>query len=407
MLDNLRDEYGFRPTQTALFETFHFMHVLQQIVCGYICGTNIFRWKNHLPNYKRRQTKSSVDTYFYRFEFQGRGTVHLHLLVWLNNFSQTQYHSFRADIPPTESELHSYVMKHQTSDKPSRSLTLQECHTYVDIHDGHKTLHMIHDANAFAANLRGYIDTILPSLACSMDVQTTDGRGMILRYVASYASKWNETFHRDSMFARDVNPYSAAFHYLVNLTLCEPEMWSLLSSHKLAYAHGITVDFVVPTPDTAGENTLLNLYYNRAAIHHQMNFTQWLRQYHANTKKNCGEHLPVFVGIRFLSLFNEIFFFQYLLMNHPHDTLNDILPDHGNIPRQLRHFKTASFLTPGVLERDTFHGILESEGNKDHYICTALAYISSLNDMLVAYENGYFPQSEAQLTPETVPCQFQ
>ena len=78
-------------------------------------------------------------------------------------------------------------------------------------------------------------------------------------------------------------------------------------------------------------------------------------------------------------------------MTHPHGTLNDILPDHGNIPSQLRHFKTASLLIPGMLERETFQSVLESEGNKDHYTNTALAYISSLKDMLVAYENGYLP----------------
>ena len=164
---------------------------------------------------------------------------------------------------------------------------------------------------------------------------------------------------------------------------------------------------MVPTPDNAGENMLLNLYYNRPEMHHQMNFTQWLRQYHANTKKSCGEHLPVFVGIKFLSLFNEIFFFQYLLMNHPHDRLTEILPDHGNIPRQLRHFKTASLLTPGLLERETLQSMLQSEGNKDHYINTALAYIGSLKNMLVAYENNYLTHSESQETPETFPCQFQ
>ena len=103
-LHNFQQEYGFRPTQTALFETFHFMHVLEQIVCGYICGTNTLRWKNQMLHYNRRQNKSSVDTYFYRFEFQGRGTVHLYLLVWLNNFSQTQYHTFHADIPPRQSD---------------------------------------------------------------------------------------------------------------------------------------------------------------------------------------------------------------------------------------------------------------------------------------------------------------
>ena len=119
--------------------------------------------------------------------------------MWLNNFSHTQYDTFRADIPPQQSDLHSYLMKHQTSDKPSPSLKLQDRPTYVESHDGKETFHMIHDANAFAVNLRAYIDTILPSLACSMDVQTTDGRGMIRRYVASYISKWSETFHRDSI----------------------------------------------------------------------------------------------------------------------------------------------------------------------------------------------------------------
>ena len=129
-------------------------------------------------------------------------------------------------------------------------------------------------------------------------------------------------------------------------------------------------------------------------MHHQMSFTQWLRQHHANTHKNCGQHLPVSVGIKFLSLFNEIFFFQYLSMNHPHERLNDILPDHGNIPRQLRHFKTASLLTPGLPERETFQSIIN----------TALAYIGSLKDMLVAYQNNYLTHSESQVT---LPCKFQ
>ena len=70
-LHNIKQRNTLGPTQTPFFETTHFIHVLEQIVRGYLCGTNDQRWKSHFFNYNGLPRKTSVKTFFYRFEFQG------------------------------------------------------------------------------------------------------------------------------------------------------------------------------------------------------------------------------------------------------------------------------------------------------------------------------------------------
>ena len=47
-LDQLRSQTGHGPTQLAAFETCHIAHTLEQIVGGYLCGSNDKRWSNHV-----------------------------------------------------------------------------------------------------------------------------------------------------------------------------------------------------------------------------------------------------------------------------------------------------------------------------------------------------------------------
>ena len=51
-------------------------------------------------------------------------------------------------------------------------------------------------------NLRAYIDTLSPTLKCSMDVQTTDGSGMLMRYTSSYILKWSDAFDSAALSRR-------------------------------------------------------------------------------------------------------------------------------------------------------------------------------------------------------------
>ena len=83
-LDAISRCTGYGPTANACHETFHFMHVLEQIARGNLCGSNDSNWRNHLFSFNRTKRKN-INIYFYRFEFQKCGTVHIHLLVWLKN----------------------------------------------------------------------------------------------------------------------------------------------------------------------------------------------------------------------------------------------------------------------------------------------------------------------------------
>ena len=75
-----------RPTKQAGFETVHIAHTLEQIVCGYLCGSNDARWNKHVFSYENKKGRSNINTYYSRYEFQKRGTMHLHLLVWFEKY---------------------------------------------------------------------------------------------------------------------------------------------------------------------------------------------------------------------------------------------------------------------------------------------------------------------------------
>ena len=87
-------------------------------------------------------------------------------------------------------ELKYYVDKHQLSNKTALPL-FDNLSTVVTNHTA-ESLRICHPFDAFTQGLRGYIDTLLPALKSSMDVQTSNGRCMVLKYVSSYVSKWKE-----------------------------------------------------------------------------------------------------------------------------------------------------------------------------------------------------------------------
>lgn len=90
---------GRGPTYLPMLETAHITHVLEQVVRGHLCGSNSQRWRQHLFSNTTNPMSQNVETYFYRFEFQGRGTVHMHLLVWLKDIRRIRAELIQATIP--------------------------------------------------------------------------------------------------------------------------------------------------------------------------------------------------------------------------------------------------------------------------------------------------------------------
>ena len=190
---------------------------------GYLCGSNDAKWNRHVFSFNNEKNRSNINTYFYRFEFQKRGTVHIHLLVWLKNISKIQHSLVRADVPYEDVDVAYLVKKLQPSDRDS--LPLNNNHSSFKSTNGVTTFSLFHPHEAFTTNLRAYIYTLMPTLQCRMDFQTTNGRSMLLKYVTSYVSKWKDAYNNDALYSPHTTPYQAAYRHIREMEPCEPEMW--------------------------------------------------------------------------------------------------------------------------------------------------------------------------------------
>ena len=128
-------------------------------------------------------------------------------------------------MPHDNPDLLYLASNYQQSDKPSSSLRLQETESHFTKVRDKTTLHLKHPAEAFACNLRAYISTALPALECSMDFQTTENRAMLLRYVTSYVTKWQDGISSDSLYSYNISGSQAAVRYVMEMKPAEPKMW--------------------------------------------------------------------------------------------------------------------------------------------------------------------------------------
>ena len=345
---------GKGPTQLACLETIHIVHLLEQTVRGYICGTNTNRWVRHLLNYNNTRTQTNVTNFFYRLEFQGRGTTHVHLLVWLKDISYMQYRLIRADVPWDDRDLAFLVCDLQPSHKDAMPLQPLPTHVAVAQHGNGKKLRVRHPADAFAMNSRAYIASLIPFLKCRMDVQTTDHRSMILRYVTSYVSKFKDARSNDSLYSRHVTPAMAAYRHLADMKPLEPEMIVTLTSAKLAWSNNSTKRYIPPRPINAAESAMVTKYLARPVDAHSLTLLEFLRQY--DTAKSTPKPYKrgvALVGVKYVSVFNPVFFFQHLLLNVTFTSLEDIVhPDHERLPEDLKHFAAALAHQRGVWDDD-------------------------------------------------------
>jgi len=102
------------------------LHTLEQICRGYIAGANDTKWKKHVLSDTRSPANRNVRMYFYRFEFQKRGTPHVHMLVLLKSMKNLHPHRFSASVPLDNSLLADVVTTTQSSSKPHLSMPLRE-----------------------------------------------------------------------------------------------------------------------------------------------------------------------------------------------------------------------------------------------------------------------------------------
>ena len=122
--------HNLQPTGDAFAETLQIIHSLQQIVLGFLSCSNHHQWKRHLLANHKHKDRSNVPAYFYRLEFQKRGTPHIHALFWINKIKSINTKTMTSLIPLHDPELAHQVAYTQTSrfqtytHRPQRSPTM-------------------------------------------------------------------------------------------------------------------------------------------------------------------------------------------------------------------------------------------------------------------------------------------
>ena len=184
-------------------ETLHLAHVLTQAVKGLLTGANEGLQNKREHVFSSGEGPGKVRHWVARLEFQdgkrkrhvhrngqfyhGRGTVHVHILLWLSDMHAMELPSkIRADIPgEDEAEMRDLVLGSQL-DYTSSGWPVREEPTEVQEEEQRLKLH--HPREAFERCCRAYLPDVLAALRCHVDVQASDGRAMILKYCASTLS---------------------------------------------------------------------------------------------------------------------------------------------------------------------------------------------------------------------------
>ena len=295
----------------------------------------------------------------------------------------------RADCPDGASHLKYYVNKYQYSSHTSIPVSQQDTHFVDTPTDTQMTIY--HSREAFVTGLRGYIATLLPMLKCRMDVQISDRKQMLLRYVTSYVSKWQDSFTTTGMYNTCLTPCQAAMTHLKDLHPCEPEMWMTFPSIKPSCSSSNTEKYTPPTFLTVENNTTARKYRQRPQNLEHMSFFQWLRAVtHQAPRPKLYRHQHTLVGIKYLSLSKEEYFFQYVLINHLHRDLNELKPLLNlSAPVHLLYFKAATEKLPDIWTSAIhIRQMLERDGHREHYILTVTASVNTLLDALHMCAHG-------------------
>ena len=262
-------------------ETLHIAHVLAQTVVGLLTGSNKKTstdhggaWKRHILSAKDGSGKKTVVNFFARLEFQdgkrkryvnmeeaatqfyhGRGTVHVHLLVWLEHVETVQLERAISATAPSDNEpLCSLVEGSQRSYSGS-GWPRQDEPSFYDAEAGILRLQHLADdylkvnAKGVPEGIRAYVVDLISSLLCHTDVQMSDGRGMLLRYVSGYVPKFSDSFTSDWLDDA-ASDYCVARRVLTDYHPLEPEMALQLAMQWFpqCFAGGSLQRFVVPVP---------------------------------------------------------------------------------------------------------------------------------------------------------------
>lgn len=330
-------KHDFIPTACGAIETLHIAHTLEQICKGYIAGSNTADWESHTDHHVFHDTKmrpGNVSCVFFRFEYQKRRTIHLHMLVWLKSISNIKLSLLSATIPEDDEEMAFLVDRIQGSDHPSPFLTL--CNDNSSVHEN--KLRLKHTKKDAEVNLRAYIPTVIGTLNSRMDVQASDGKAALMKYVSSYVTKLQEP--HDALRSTKTTPFQVAMPFLINDHPGEPEMAMAFSKTSMSYCNLSRYKLVPPVSVQYFEkSSIFKKYMSRPSSEEGLTCLQYCRQNTISKSTPTCSSRNNLVGVKYKYIFSKQFFFQYTIVNTPFRELKDIThPSFSSVRDDLKGF---------------------------------------------------------------------
>ena len=375
---------GSIPTKRGANETLHIAHILEQVSRGLISGCNSSTWESH--DYKhllyahRNGLPNNVQCCFYRFEYQQRRTIHLHMLVWLRSCTELNLKRFKACVPSDTAENAYFVTRLQQSDQPAPCLNVCEINEATP-----KKMFLRHTPSDKALNIRAFIDTVLYVLQSRMDVQCSDGKQALMRYVASYISKLSE----NAKLLRSI--HSTAFQqvwpFLIDLFPGEPEMAMAFADTHISYCNLSRVKLVPPTVEYLEESAIYKKYLDRLAEVENLSCLEYCRQYTISKSVPTVAATKNLVGVHYKYIFNPRFFYEYTIVNTPFRNISDLQdPILNHLPKVLHEFSYLYHNHKDSILSYSFQEMLAHIGYKDvhikEYIVLIKGYILLYNRFL-------------------------
>ena len=417
-------------TNLPAAESFHLAHVLLQVAEGMICGTNRQNqakkdrcWKEHVLAAADGQEETVVEI-FGRLEFQdgkrkrhvgksqsyhGAGRAHLHLLVWLKNPGAIDWSDvLRADLPAgDESELKDLVVGSQLDYHGQSGWAQREEATQFDVPNERILLH--HPRIAKEKHVRAYMPDVLQAMECHMDVQASDGRSLLLQYVASYAPKFSDSF-ATAWLNEEASDYHLARKVLTEYHPMEPEMWLQLDAQHFpqVVATPVIRKVVVRPPWTAEPGKWEQLYMKSTWRPDDWSLLQYVRASNLRGAKRAttrGGRRRVAVAVRTNSRLKDSFYGQWLVLNVPFRSLDELWDDRALlVPDGYRMLALCLLKRPGFWRRPL--AVLEDlklEGHREPHIRNVLAMLESHTSLVDSYLTG---RLNLQDDPEPEPTIF-
>ena len=169
-----------RTNWNAFAETMQVIHSLQQLIVGFFSGSNHHNRKHHLLANCKHKDRSNIPAYFYRMEFQKRGTPHIHALFWITQIRSINNKTLSANVPLDDPQLAHHVAYTQSSRSDKHSTPIHKSHTQVT--DDDKIL-FSHSSFSNSLRIQPYVKSINLAYSSHINIQTTDGYRLLLQYI--------------------------------------------------------------------------------------------------------------------------------------------------------------------------------------------------------------------------------